>query len=98
MRDEADEQKASEQEEAEEEYGVSSIEYGKEEAGPGERGEVGAGVIDEERPRGALPSARRSAEQEDAVDDTKAEQEKDRGRRSVRRIAQVVMKASPANA
>ena len=79
-RDEADEQKADEKEEAEGEYGVSSIEYGEEEAGPRERGEVGAGVIDEERARGALPSAGRSSEQEDAVHGGETEEEERRGK------------------
>ena len=45
MRDETDEQQPGEEEDADGEYGVSSIEYGEEEAGPGEGGEVGAGVV-----------------------------------------------------
>ena len=79
VRDEANEEKPGEEEDAEGEYGVSSIEYGEEEAGPRERGEVGAGVIDEERARGALPPSGRSSEQEDAVDDDEAEQEQGGG-------------------
>ena len=78
VRDEADEKQSSEQEDAEGEYGVSSIEYGEDESGPCERGEVGVGVIDEERARGALPSARRSSEQEDAVHGSETEEEERR--------------------
>ena len=73
MRDEADEEQADEQETA---LGEEAELEDKEESNPRERGEVGAGVIDEERARGALPSARRSSEQEDKVDDGETEEEK----------------------
>lgn len=78
VRDEADEEKADEQPDANGEYGVSSIEYGEEEAGPGERGEVGAGVVDQERTGGALPSAGRSAQQEDGVHEAETKEKKGR--------------------
>ena len=72
VRDEADEEKPGEQEDALSDEAELECE---DESGPGERGEVGAGMIDEERARGAFPSTRRSSEQEDAVDDGETEEE-----------------------
>ena len=77
MRDDADEEKPGEQENGFREEAEFEDE---EEAGPGEGGEVSAGVVDEERARGALPSTRRSSEQEDAVHGNETEEEERRGK------------------
>lgn len=74
--DEADKQEAAKQEEALRDERELECE---DESGPSERGEVGAGVIDEECAGGALPATGRAAKQKDAVNDDEAEEEKGRG-------------------